>query len=89
MKNDKIEFELFTDKYYDTVNDYLIEATKKHPDFPKNVVEMVSIMAEEAGEAIRAANNYQHEKGQLDEVKTELYQTAAMCIRCLIYLDNK
>lgn len=89
MNNDKIEFEFFTDKYYDTVNDYLIEAIKKHPDFPKNVVEMVSIMAEESGEAIRAANIYQHEHGQLEDLKTELYQTAAMCIRCLIYLDEQ
>lgn len=88
MKNDKIEFEFFTDKYYDTVNKYLIEATKKHPDFPQNVVEMVAIMAEEAGEAIRAANIYQHENGKLDDVITELYQTAAMCIRCLTYLDK-
>lgn len=86
MKNDKIEFELFTDKYYDTVNDHLIEAIKKHPNFPTNVVEMVAIMAEEAGEAVREANNVKHENGNIDDLKKELYQTAAMCIRCLINL---
>lgn len=53
--------------FYSEIAEELDRAKKKHPDFPRSIVGMVSIMAEEAGEAIR----------------TELIQTAAMCIRCL------
>jgi NTP pyrophosphatase (non-canonical NTP hydrolase) len=62
----------------------LDRAKKKHPDFPRSIVGMVSIMAEEAGEAIREANRIEDDKnGDLNALRTELIQTAAMCVRCL------
>ena len=62
----------------------LDRAKKKHPDFPRSIVGMVSIMAEEAGEAIREANRIEDDKnGDLKALRTELIQTAAMCARCL------
>lgn len=58
-------------------------AKAKHPIFPEDRVHQVSIMMEEAGEAVRAANNYNYENGHISELATELIQTAAMCIRTL------
>lgn len=47
------------------------------------------IMAEEAGEAVQAANDAVHGGASLEPLRKELEQTAAMCIRCLIHLDAK
>lgn len=68
----------------------LDRAKKKHPDFPRSIVGMVSIMAEEAGEAIREANRIEDDKnGDLNALRTELIQTAAMCVRCLENLKGE
>lgn len=64
------------------------EAVEKHPYFPRDIIHMTAIMAEEAGEAIQAANNAVHEGESLEPVRQELAQTAAMCIRCLINLED-
>lgn len=66
------------------------EALAKHPDnWPNDVIHMTAIMAEEAGEAIQAANNAVHEGESLEPLRQELAQTAAMCIRCLINLEDR
>lgn len=84
LKYEKIKKKLCeNDRISMEIEEHVYHAIQKHPEFPENIVEMVAIMAEEAGEAIRAANNYQHESGTIEELKEELYQTAAMCIRCL------
>lgn len=59
-------------------------AINLHPAFPTDPVHQCAIMAEEAGEAIRACNDMAHEGGGRLEYETELMQTAAMCIRCLL-----
>lgn len=71
----------------------LARASELYPRFPKDVVKAVAIVAEECGEAIRAAND--HDVRPTDEtrrdVHDELIQTMAMCIRVLqnsLYEDN-
>jgi hypothetical protein len=68
------------------INNILIklqEAEAKHPAFPNDAIHQVSIMNEEAGEAIRAALQYTYEGGTREAVILELEQTAAMCIRVI------
>ena len=69
------------------ITDELARAEKLHPDFPADLIRQVAIMSEEAGEAVKAANNTIHHGECISEVRTELIHTAAMCLRCLMALD--
>lgn len=51
-----------------------------------NIVEMTAILAEEAGEVVRAALQLKYEDGSVEALRKELHQTAAMCLRVLEYL---
>lgn len=67
------------------------EAITKHPDstWPKDIIHMTAIMMEEAGEAMQAANDAVHAGASLEPLRLELAQTAAMCIRCLVNLEDR
>ncbi|MFA5137394.1 MAG: hypothetical protein WC489_08455 [Patescibacteria group bacterium] len=69
--------------------DFLAEffaAEKKHPKWPKDAVRAVSILSEEAGEAVQAVNSYEDEGGALEAVRHEIRQTGAMAIRSLLHM---
>ena len=65
------------------------DAIKKHQLFPHDIIHMTAIMAEEAGEAVQAANDVVHDGASLEPLRRELAQTAAMCIRCLVHLEDR
>ena len=68
---------------YEEIDRELIKAKEKHPKWPKNINKQALIMLEEAGEVAKAVLQYQDENGSLNEIKKELVQTAAMCMRML------
>ena len=61
----------------------LLRAETKYPAWPTDLIHQVAIMQEESGEAIRAALNNVYHGEPLADVRGELVQTAAMCLRCL------
>ena len=66
--------------------DEVERAMDLHP-WPEGLIHQVAIMMEEAGEVIKAANDYVHHGGSLDEVIRETIHTGATCLRLLDNLD--
>lgn len=66
----------------------LCRAMDLHPVWPTDLIRQVALVAEESGEAVRAANNHVYDGESLDHVKTELIHTGAMCIRMLVNLPE-
>lgn len=62
-------------------------ACTKHPTWPDDIIHGAAIVAEEAGETIRAAINAAYEGGDIREVSHEATQTAATCIRLIKHVD--
>lgn len=70
----------------------LLAARGRYPDHPDHPVLSVAICVEEAGEALKIANNlyWQHKEYKLSnvdqviELRKELIQTAAMAMRALL-----
>lgn len=67
----------------------LEKAKKKHPFFPLDAVGRCSIMMEEAGEAVQAANDVVWGDSDTANLKVELLHTAAMCVRILEAMENE
>ena len=63
------------------------KACEKHPEWPSDILHQIAIVNEESGEATRAALQYVYENGSIEEVKKELIQTGAMCLRMLVGLS--
>lgn len=70
----------------------LRNAKKKFPNWPDHLAAQAGIVCEEAGELMQASLRYKYEKGkkytpaeQIENLKKEAIQTAAMAIR---FLEN-
>ena len=63
-------------------------AENKFPVWPTCNVKRAAIILEEAGELIREANLLDKGKGSVINLRTEIIQTAAMCIRMLKFLKD-
>lgn len=82
---EKARFKRIYNKYK-PVETALAEAKEKHPNWPENIFEQLAILQEEAGEITKAVLHYKRENGSLPELKKEIFQTAAMCMRFLEHL---
>ena len=66
------------------IEEELQKAEKKHPNWPENIFKQAAIVSEETGEMVRACLHLEDEGGSIHQIKDELIQTAAMCIRMLL-----
>jgi len=73
---------------YSEIDKELQRAERIHPFFPKNIFHQLAIMQEEAGEVAKAVNDCSSGKASIEDVRAELIQTAAMCMRMLNNLDE-
>jgi len=62
----------------------LKQAQKLHPKWPDDIVYKGAIIAEEAGEVVKAINDYYfHNRATSSEIIEEVIQTIVVCIRFL------
>lgn len=70
----------------DCIVDEVLKAEAKWPNWPGDLRDGVLIMAEEAGEAIKALNDMGQRKATMADLIHEVTQTGAMAVRLLSYL---
>lgn len=74
----------------------LRSAKKKHPNWPDHIAAQAGIVCEEAGELMKAALEFKYEREtnnedlrvQIESMRKEAVQTAAMAIRFLENLNK-
>lgn len=74
---------------YSAIDIELKRAEKIHPNYPYDIFRQLAIIQEEAGEVTKAVLHFVYEKGSIEDIKEELIQTAAMCIRMLEALKHE
>ena len=67
----------------DKIKAELERAKKLHPNYPTDIFKQLAIMQEEAGEVTKAVYDNWAKGTPIEDVETELIQTAAMCVRML------
>ena len=80
---DRLKADIIKIAICDEIRQELKFAEAKHPNFPADMFRQLAIMQEEAGEVTKAVLHYHYDKGTIDDIRKELIQTAAMCIRML------
>lgn len=68
--------------------DELERSENIHPNWPTDPVHAGAILAEEAGEVVKAINNVVTKHKEDSDYRTEAVQCAAMCIRFLKNLER-
>jgi NTP pyrophosphatase (non-canonical NTP hydrolase) len=76
------------DKWLDEFLWELINAEKKHPGWPDDVVHASAILAEESGELTQAALDYHYSNGAAERLAEEAVQCGAMALRFLLHLET-
>ena len=72
------------------ITEELINAVVKFPEYPTDPLHALAILGEEYGELNKAVlqSTYEPHKTNLEEVKMEAIQTAAMAIRFILSLEE-
>lgn len=87
----KLRIERMTDaevEWIIRIFDEYEQAKIKHPNWPKDGIHRAAIVAEEAGELIKACLQYEYETGNIMEIRDEAVQTGAMAFRFLTQLTS-
>lgn len=72
------------------ISEELKRAERIHPVWPKDVVHGAAILAEEAGEVVKAALDEYYGRGAPQNLQEEVVQTAAMALKFLLsFTDDK
>lgn len=74
--------------YVGMVFEELRRAERKFPGFPTDPVHAAAILAEEVGELQQACLKWTYEGGNLEDVKKEAVQSAAMALRFLFNIES-
>lgn len=80
--NQFIEQHVKFGKYF-SIEVELQRAKEIHPNWPDDLYVQLAVMHEEAGEVAKAILDFSFHKGPAEDIKKELIQTAAMCMRML------
>lgn len=72
-----------TDRILFEILNEIDRAEIKHPVWPTDNIKRVAIVNCEAGEALKEAVKISEGKGSLENLETELIQTAGTCIRMI------
>ena len=75
------------ERVFNWVLEELHRAEMKFPGWPEDVVHAAAIVGEESGELIEAALDAYYGRGDIETVRKEAIQTAAMSVRLLIHLE--
>lgn len=77
-------------KVLSEITEELINAVVKFPEYPTDPLHALAILGEEYGELNKAVlqSTYEPHKTNLEEVKMEAIQTAAMAIRFILSLEE-
>jgi NTP pyrophosphatase (non-canonical NTP hydrolase) len=66
----------------------LRSAKAKWPGWPVDPIHAASVLSEEAGELVQAANDFCYSGGSVEQMELEARQVAAMAVRFLEGLDR-
>lgn len=69
---------------FNQIMDEFTRAKKLHPKWPDDPIHQAAIVAEEAGELLRAAIDVRFFGGDIWKMRKEAIQTAAMAVRFLM-----
>jgi hypothetical protein len=74
-----------TNIFYDVLEE-IDRARLLHPVWPTDTIHATFLMMEEAGEVVQAVNNliWGHKGGTVADVRKEIIETMAMCLRLLV-----
>jgi len=72
----------------DLVQAELLRAELKFPSWPVDAIHAASVLSEESGELVQAANDYAYSEGSLDRMAEEAVQVAAMAFRFLANIEK-
>lgn len=80
-----LQWEKISDKILAEVN----RAERQFPDWPVEIAKGLDIVLEEAGEVAKANVDYTWGRTDKSNIKEELVQTAAMCVRMLAAMEPR